>query len=181
MVVTVYFLDEDYSQSHGCALLSLRSLLLHKSIHLRDYVRYLGRHRSYWLHLVVLDDVRRSSQSMLNMRLSPPFEWASIFIPFRLPLFKWLSRRPSTLSVIPVTTTLDSVRVPKGKQEMSRCCPTACVSLSSWVWLYVPTADVPIIIAALPGIVFLRYKTCVKFYVIRRIRGVLYLYVLPVV
>ena len=85
-----------------------------------------------------------------------PFEWFQIHFLFRLPLFKWLSRRPSPLSVIPFTTALDSVRVPKGEQEMSRCCPTACVSLSTWVWLCLPTADVPIIIAALPGIVFLR-------------------------
>ena len=71
-MVVVYLLDENYSQSYVCALLSLRSRLLHKPIHLRDCVQYLGRHRSLRLHLVDLDDVRRSFQSILNMWLSPP-------------------------------------------------------------------------------------------------------------
>ena len=83
-----------------------------------------------------------------------------IYFLFRLSIFKWLSRRPH-FSVIPFTATLDSVRLPKG---MSRCCPAACVSLSSWVCLYLPTADVSIVKAALPGMVFLRCKSCEKCY-----------------
>ena len=72
MVVAAYHLDENYSKSHICALVLLRSFLTRKPTHRRDYVQQFGKHRCLRHHLVGRDDVRLSFFSLINIRLSPP-------------------------------------------------------------------------------------------------------------
>jgi len=138
IVVVAYHLDENYSKYHICALVSLQSLLIHNPMHRRDYVQQFGRQRCLRLQLVDLDDVSLPCYSLFNIQLCPPSAVESgLRIPLRMG-FNFGSyssfphsngclgdRRLSALCLFttPFTTTLDSVIVSKGKQEIPRCCP----------------------------------------------------------
>ena len=80
---------------------------------------------------------------------------------FQLPPFKWLSRRPSPLSVMPFTTpfttTLHSVRVSKRNRKSPAVAPLhVFYFLRGFGYAYLQQY-VPIVIAALASKVFLRY------------------------
>ena len=145
----MYPIDENYSQYHVCAFLSLRSRPLYKPIHLRDYVRECGRHCSLRLQLVGLNDVCPSFIKLAYLAVISAFSdrlWITytvlkltqLYFLFRFPLLMCLSLRQLSLNVVRCTTSLDSVGFSKGGKKSTRCCPTTCCVISScfgYAWL----------------------------------------------
>ena len=133
LVVVAHHVDENYSNSHIPAVVSIRSLLIHNPMRLGIMYNSLADSATFcsiswtWMMSACLFiayltfgyvPLPRSTLACVYL-----FECASFCFPIPASPIQLLSGRPSPLSVIPFTSTLNSVRVSKGKQEILRCCP----------------------------------------------------------